>query len=68
MSAFKDFKTFREESLQFRVDAFNLFNHPSLGNPNGGIDSNGGQISGSKFFQTDTPDARFFQLSLKYTY
>lgn len=68
MSAFKDFKTFREQALQFRVDAFNLLNHPSLGNPGGGIDNNGGNITGAKFFQNDTPDARFFQLSLKYNY
>jgi len=68
MSAFKDFKTFREQKLEFRVDSFNLLNHPTLGNPDGNIDNTGGQITGTKFFQNDTPDARFFQLSLKYSY
>lgn len=68
MSAFKSFRTFREQSLEFRVDSFNLLNHPTLGNPSGSIDNNGGEITGPKFFQNDTPDARFFQLSLKYTY
>ncbi len=29
MSLFKNFKTWREEYLQFRADAFNLFNTPS---------------------------------------
>ena len=29
MSGFKNFKTWREQYLQFRADAFNLFNTPS---------------------------------------
>ena len=33
MSGFKNFKTWREEYLQFRADAFNLFNTPSNGQP-----------------------------------
>ncbi len=33
LSAFKDFRTFREQSLGFRFDAFNAFNITSLGNP-----------------------------------
>ena len=69
MSLFKNFITFREQSLQFRADAFNLLNHPTWGNPsNQGIGPQGGQITGSKFFQNNTPDARFLQLSLKYTF
>jgi hypothetical protein len=69
MSLFKDFTTFREEHLQFRADAFNLLNHPTLGNPsNSGIGPQGGQITSEKFFQNNTPDARFFQLALKYVF
>ena len=69
MSLFKNFSTWREQYLQFRADAFNLFNHPSLANPSlTGVNSTGGQITGPKNFQNDTPDARFFQLSLKYTF
>ena len=46
MSAFKDFHTFREESLGFRFDAFNTFNITSYGNPDSGIgDSNFGNVS-----------------------
>ncbi|WP_158749244.1 TonB-dependent receptor [Acidobacterium sp. S8] len=68
MSLFKSFPTWREQNLQFRADAFNLLNHPTLGQPNGSMNSNGGLISGPKFFQNNTPDARFFQLSLKYIF
>lgn len=68
MSLFKSFTTWREESLQFRADAFNVLNHPTLGTPNGSLNNNGGLISGPKFFQNNTPDARFFQLSLKYAF
>lgn len=69
MSLFKDFTTIREERLEFRVDAFNLLNTPSYGDPSVANDgSNGGQITSTRFFQNFTPDARFFQFSLKYVY
>ena len=46
MSAFKDFHTFREQSLGFRFDAFNAFNIASYGNPDTNIgDTNFGNIS-----------------------
>ena len=69
MSLFKNFITIREQYLQFRADAFNLFNHPSLNNPSlTGINATGGGITAPKSFQANTPDARFFQLALKYTF
>jgi len=69
MSLFKNFTTFREQYLQFRADAFNVLNHPTLGNPSTTDDnSSGGQITGPKFFQNNTPDARFFQLALRYSF
>src|SRR5581483_297834 len=54
MSLFKNFITWREEYLQFRADAFNLLNHPPLGTPISSDNSNGGQITGPKFFQNNT--------------
>jgi len=70
MSLFKGFTTFRQQYLQFRVDAFNLLNHPTLANPptTTNNSSSGGQITGPKTFQNNTPDARFLQLSLKYAF
>ena len=69
MSLFKSFPTFREQHVELRVDAFNLFNTPSYADPSTTSDnSNGGQITGPRFFQNFTPDARFFQFSGKYTF
>jgi hypothetical protein len=69
MSIFKDFKTYREQYLTFRADGFNLFNTPSLGQPSQtGTNTAGGQITGPRTFQNDSPDSRFFQLSLKYEF
>lgn len=69
MSLFKSFPTYREQNLQFRADVFNLLNTPGYGNPsNSGISSAGGQITGSRTFQSNTPDSRFFQFALKYSF
>ncbi len=47
LSAFKDFTTFREQTVGFRFDAFNAFNLVSYGNPDiGYADSNFGNIAG----------------------
>ena len=69
MSLFKSFPTFREQRLQFRADIFNVLNTPGYGNPsNTGISSNGGLITYARTFQANTPDSRFFQFALKYTF
>jgi hypothetical protein len=68
-SLFKSFATWREQSLQLRADVFNLLNTPAYGLPNNiGLGPNGGQITGARFFQTYTPDSRFFQFALKYIF
>jgi len=69
MSIFKNFAIWREQYLQFRADGFNVLNHPTFANPATTSNTpNGGQITGTKSFQNNTPDARFFQLSLKYAF
>jgi hypothetical protein len=69
LSVFKNFTTFREQQLQFRTDVFNLFNTPAYGDPSvASNSSNGGEITSPRFFQNFTPDARFFQFSLKYIF
>jgi hypothetical protein len=69
MSAFKNFRTRHEEYLQFRADAFNLFNHPSWNSPSDtSLNPTGGQITSVQNFQNYTPDARFFQLAAKYVF
>ena len=46
MSAFKEFRTFREQVFAFRFDAFNAFNIVSYGNPDINItDATFGQIA-----------------------
>ena len=70
MSIFKNFKTFREQSLEFRADIFNLFNTPALANPSstGIAGSNPGQITGLRSIGTYQPNSRFMQLSLRYEF
>jgi hypothetical protein len=65
MSAFKDFHTFRDQSVGFRFDAFNAFNIVSYGNPDTGItDSNYGNVS----FQGPRSTERHLQFSAKYSF
>lgn len=69
MSGFKNFKTWREQYVQLRADAFNLFNTPSWGNPGTtDLSPSAGLITNSQTFQNYTPDARFFQVAAKYVF
>jgi len=69
MSLFKSFPTFREQNVTFRADIFNALNTPGYGNPSTtNISSKGGVITSARLFQSNTPDSRFFQFSLKYAF
>jgi hypothetical protein len=68
VSLFKNFPVWHEQTVQFRADIFNVFNHPTWGNPSvqNNDPASGGQIRGPKNFGANTPDARFIQLAAKY--
>ncbi|MES2393999.1 MAG: TonB-dependent receptor [Acidobacteriota bacterium] len=69
MTLFKEFQIFREQQLQLRADVFNLMNTPAYGQPSVASDaSTGGQITAARPVQSLAPDARFFQLSAKYSF
>lgn len=70
VSLFKDFRTWREQYLEFRADAFNVLNHPSFGNPGSTTTDITAAvvITGTGSNQNLTIDARFFQLSGKYVF
>ena len=59
----KNFKTWHDQSLDFRADFFNAFNIASYGNPDNGItDSNFGEISSTRSTE------RHIQFELKYQF
>jgi hypothetical protein len=66
MSAFKDFQTYKQQSIGFRFDAFNAFNIVSYGNPDTGVtDSNFGEIALNGSIRSTE---RHLQFSLRYTF
>lgn len=65
-SLFKNFKVHEKITLQFRTDVFNLLNHPTWAAPSfTGLTTTAGKITGPLTLQSNAPDARFFQLSMK---
>jgi hypothetical protein len=69
MSVFKSFPIpVHESSLQVRVDAFNVFNHPAFGNPDNQLHgSNASAITNSRFSGL-IPSARQLQFSARYAF
>lgn len=65
MSAFKNFTTFREQTLGFRFDAFNTFNKVSYGNPDTNINSTNG--TGTDFGNVSNQGVRSQERRLQFS-
>jgi hypothetical protein len=64
LSAAKNFTILENLKVQFRVDAFNTFNHPQFGNPNQTVNSSNPANSDTSITNTIT-DNRDLQLAVK---
>jgi hypothetical protein len=62
MALLKDTQLTESTRLQFRAEAFNLFNHAQFMNPNGTVNNTG---SGGFGYVTGARDARIMQVALK---
>jgi hypothetical protein len=67
-SVFKRFSTFDGQYAEFRADIFDTFNTVTLGQPGGGINPGGAQITGARSLGANNPTRRFVQLALKYVF
>jgi hypothetical protein len=63
LSLFKVFPVYREQLLQLRVDAFNVFNHPEFGGGGGTVGSPSLGV-----LNNQASGLRSMQLSLKYQF
>jgi hypothetical protein len=63
LSMFKDFEFTETWKLQFRVETFNLLNHPQFGNPNSVVD-----IQDSGRITSTVNSSREIQLALKFSF
>jgi hypothetical protein len=63
MALLKDTKITESMQVQFRAEAFNVFNHAQFTNPSGNIDNTG--VFG---FVTSARDPRIMQLALKFLF
>ncbi len=66
-STFKNFKLTERQQFQFRVEMFNVFNHPQFGLPNRNPDQ-GGSNGGARIFGTLPDNQREIQFALRYTF
>jgi hypothetical protein len=64
LALIKNTKVTERMNVQFRADAFDLFNHPNYGQPSGTVGSVG-TISSTRFPTGDSGSSRQLQLALK---
>jgi hypothetical protein len=66
LSAAKDTKITERVSLQFRAEAFNLFNHPNFAQPQNNVAvATFGQITATRTVRGDLGSSRQIQFALK---
>jgi hypothetical protein len=65
MALLKNFKITENQQVQFRAEAFNVFNHAQFNNPSGEIDNTG---TGGFGYVTSARDPRIMQVALKYLF
>ncbi len=72
LSLLKNTRFHERYNVQFRADAFNLFNHPNFGQPNRSVSSAAGntfgQITSTRFPVGDSGSSRQLQLALKFIF
>ena len=74
MAILKTTNITESKSLQFRVEAFNVFNHAQFNNPNGSINSglpdivNGVNQGGTFGMVTSARDPRIMQIAAKFQF
>jgi len=62
MTLSKDFRIKESQSLQFRTEVFNAFNHPQFSNPA----TNAGASTGFGLITSTSVNPRLMQFALKY--
>jgi len=65
MALLKDTKITESMQVQFRAEAFNVFNHAQFMNPSGQVDNSG---QGGFGFVTGARDPRIMQIALKFLF
>ncbi len=65
LSIIKNTKLTERFNTQFRVDAFDLMNHPNYGQPNGRLGTTLGVINSTRFPTGDSGSSRQLQFALK---
>jgi hypothetical protein len=65
LALLKEFTAIRESKIQFRVEAFNVFNHTQFNAPSGNWNNTG---QGGFGYVTTAQDPRIMQVALKYLF
>ena len=72
LSLLKNTRIHERYNVQFRADAFNLFNHPNFGQPNRSVSAAAGntfgQITSTRFPVGDSGSSRQLQVALKFIF